>query len=517
MKRKIKLGCPNCERKLNLTDAQVGKNLVCPKCNTRFRLNNSMIAEVVGPGNRGKTERLKPVSEAIANTSAGKAFEDIDALFSDEDIVNHAKQIASAPALNEISSPSSAQNNAQPNDATMQWEREKRVVNKGDERLGRNGVGFLILAACLSALPFFASSVEELEWLIPYLPAAALAIAFLGTFLLAISKRRSGFATIVLSLFPFVFIAMACAGSHFYFNYLAPKAPVELAQKNEDDGGFEKVEVDADASDPGPLPGDRITIDRDVINNNPAAKFVPGRAAGSDHRPSPRDSEQAGNDSEPVRAEADGHRVDRSGNRPADVRPVRETDFPAIEISDNAGVGVNRGAKIILPKSKKRVSLLQRADKIKTLVSRAEFRGSDDRCAGCSISVVIGEATVYGVAFVIDDIPVRGFDFLSSVGNPTLEIIAPFSGQPMFADSQFSRDEKMMLQGFNINRVDDGIIGLQGVFSDGLGRIELGGWIGRRAENDEFSTIRVEAGQRLTGFVLYRDRFRTVGLGLVTR
>ena len=473
-----------------------------------------MIAEVVGPGNRGDAERLKRASETISNTSDGKnnAFEDIDALFSDDDIADHAKQIASTPSAAETVQ-SSERTTAQPRDAaTTQWQREKRGSSKGDEKLGRNGIGLLILATGLAALPFFAGSVKELTWLIPYLPGAALTIAFLGTFLLAISKRRRGCGTIILSLFPFVFIAMACAGGYFYSKYILPSTPVEIAQQNEEEGVVgvgERGNVD----DPGPLPGDRITIDRDAINNNPAAKFVPRRGdPKADKQPAPQPDERRPTGSA-VRAEADGFQVAPSG------RPGRREEFQPFAIPANAEAETNRSERIILPGSKKRNSLLQRADKIKALVSRGEFHGADERCEGCSISKVIGEATVYGVAFIADEIPIRGFDFLGSSSNATLEIVAPFSGgQPLFDDSQFSRDEKMVLQGFNINRQnDEGVIGLQGIYSDGLGRTELGSWIGRAATDDEFSSIRIEADQRLTGFVLYRHRFRTVGIGLVVR
>ena len=224
--RKIKLACPTCERKLKLGDSQIGKPVVCPKCHTKFRINNSMIAEVIGRGSSySNTESIERDQELVGPPSTGKgAFEDIDVLFAPEAVEEHVRQIERVPAPEQPPSPT-------PSSAAQRWQRDKQVETKLDRRMGQNGIGLLIFAAALGLLPLFGASVNELQPLLPYLPWTAVGVAFVGTVLYTSSKRRRGFGTIILSMFPLVFICLAATASQLYLNYFTPANQPPIAEQ----------------------------------------------------------------------------------------------------------------------------------------------------------------------------------------------------------------------------------------------------------------------------------------------
>ena len=485
--RSIKLACPACERKLKMGDSQIGKAIVCPRCNTKFRINNSMIAEIIGRGSGTAAETVLRDKEIVRAAGMGNgAFEDIDALFSSNDIASHAKQIETRRQRKREGE------NVQQEDPEIRWKKQKRTVTKSDERLARNGIGLLIVAATLSLLPFFAATVPELKWLLPYLPLTAIAIAFLATFLVTLSNRRSGFASIILSLFPLVFIGIASTGGHYYLRYLAPEKA--------------KADVDEKASETEPQPNHddgRITVDRESINENPASKFVPPRHAqtSGDFKPSLMRGKSSPKEPD------DSLLEDRSGVN-AKAKPIlNESDR---ELAQQLDQPIN-----LL--ENKRDAMIERIEEegTRALVSRGKIRQKKLHTQ-FTFSKVVGETTVYGTLFVVDGL-VQGFDVLLAEENPTIAVVTPFSGKPPFLDSQFDKESNLPLTGINIHRSNQGIVGLQGCYSDGVDNNLVSSWTGQAPDDDDgFVTIRSAPGQ-LAGFVLYRDKMHTVGLGLVFR
>ena len=280
-----------------------------------------------------------------------------------------------------------------------------------------------------------------------------------------------------------------------------------------------------------------ITIDRDSINENPAAKFVPPAHddVGGDFRPSQLSS------SEPGKASDSDLPTDFNARRPETVEPMIELDqrndrrpnreAPSGSLTRSPARNQPARNRPALPaekpapaidvqhirpvKNKKRRTLLRRiADQdMKSLVSRTQFRGQ--ALEDYSVSRVAGETTVYGMAYLSNS-SLKGFDFMLSRTNPTIEFVVP-SDQPQFEDSQHGSQRSYSLIGINIYRQDIGILGVQGIFGGDTGEREVGPWVGTPPPDDEKISIRPAPGKQPIGFVVYRNGMRTVGLGLVVK
>ena len=297
---------------------------------------------------------------------------------------------------------------------------------------------------------------------------------------------------------------MRAGGSHFYLQYLGS---VETEAAAEEVAGIERDQAQA-VDDDG-----LITLDRDSINQNPASKFVPvvpEHVAQTDFVPS------RGNIPSPlVTSKGDDHAINAEA-APSD-NPVRSEQKPPSRFRSNDHPNVAE-SNDIPEKSEfgKRDLMLSWIEKrgMKALISRGKFPRQEHLNDQYSFSKVVGETTVYGMTFVTDDL-VRGFDFVKSNENATLEIVSPLSGKPQFDDSQFAKQENSLLVGVNIHRQNVGIIGLQAIYADVDGQQTTGNWIGVVPAENEFITVRSAADQTVSGFVLYRHGLRTVGIGLV--
>ena len=115
------------------------------------------------------------------------------------------------------------------------WSKNKKVSSKFEDSLSRNGIGLLILSAGLSLLPFVANSVEELKSFLFLAPMIAAGLAFVASFVLAYSLRRSNIGMVLVSGLPFILIGMIALGGHYYL-----KANSEVTSTNTNDGDQQK-------------------------------------------------------------------------------------------------------------------------------------------------------------------------------------------------------------------------------------------------------------------------------------
>lgn len=487
----VKTQCPSCGRKLKIPTSKSGKSIVCPQCNNKFKFDQPIAA------GDAQEELTAPIGNKF---SAGLFEEDIDDLLADapKPAPKPKKKVRKRKQLKYQSQQASTQNQpVDEEDPQAAWQNEKRVTTDRQESLHRNGVGLIILAIGLAMLPFFARSVEALSPVLPYLPIAAVVLAFFASFMIALSLRRSNIGTILISGFPFLLICLLALGSYFYTRTQTPVEPVAQTEVSDQEE---------------PVKGnDKFTIDRDRIEENAASKFVPPLKAKpkvSDFVEQPRQSQP-----EPVAPEA---KVPESNLDPRAIVTPRKSRF---ERDDQSGDFEQqlRLATRHANNSDKLQALLEREKRElqKGLVSNDTIKSPLRFNDKWQLSNVAGRKTVYGVVYYLG----RGINGLDVAHHPDdvdrfFDIFMPISRAAQFEDSIASSAPSSRFVGLNVIASVDGISGLQGVFRANDQEV-LTDWVGESPERGTaVEKLRVES-ERLIGIVVYRNQLKATGIRLV--
>ena len=131
------------------------------------------------------------------------------------------------------------------------------------------------------------------------------------------------------------------------------------------------------------------------------------------------------------------------------------------------------------------------------------------------LSEIAGRPTVFGLAHYSHE-PLVGFDFAErkDAVDGLIDLIAPILEFGQFKDSLVAKN-KSKLVGLNVVTAEDGIIGIQAIFSDGHEQ-EFSSWAGQQPSNGNggnFTTLQVTG--TVHGIVVYRDKLAAVGIQLV--
>ncbi len=524
----VKIQCPNCERRLKILATKVAKAIVCPKCNTRFKLDQSNSAVV-----DGENELFgPPISD---NYSAGLFEEDIDHLLDDQrestrkqpkqqekkkrtrkqlKYGRDAKQGKKGQATGKDAD--SASSNDAVNEA---WNKEKRVTTKFEESLQRNGIGLLILATGLAMIPFFAGNVEGIQEYLSYFPIAAAAIAFLASFMIAQSMRRSNIASILLSGIPFLLICAISLGAYYYISNFVNVA-------GNDSSAADRVgQVDSDESAAVDPNDDKFTFDADSLDNSPAAKFVPQLKPKP--KPQPRTDLDSDGSSD-SRTATDNSSSRNPSSRPSsrignsELRPNRFPSPPdsgdATETESEVGKDLKTALQISRTSDKtKAIELRLQQSLRKGLVSKGQIRKPSDLSTRYQLSDIAGRSTVYGIAH-FSNRPMVGLDAARNLNglDEGLYLFAPIIDEPEFEDSMVAGDGNSFV-GINVHFTDDALVGVQSVFANAQGVESKSDWIGNPPQGNSFKKLRTSASSVLHGVVVYRQQLEAVGLQLIEK
>lgn len=509
----IKMHCPNCDLRLKVPSTKLGKSIVCPKCSVKFKYNPTEHA--------ADEENSSPQAHATIEDkfSAGLFEEDIDDLLAGtskpiprkEKKAKQRKQINYGARKSKSANESKRTNEAahanqvgEATDVQSEWQAEKRVTTARDESFHRNGIGLLIMAIGLAMLPFFAGSVEGLSPVMPYIPLAAIAIAFIACFMIALSMRRSNIGAVLISGLPFLLICLLGLGGYYYTGSLQPAEPV--------------AEVEAAVEEDSKPANDKFTIDRESVEENAASQFVPPLKPKPKPVPDADLNEQPlGQDSAAPKQPVD--RIPESDLKPNQITAPRNLASNGRRESSELEQQLERATRQADNEDKLQLLLKrEQRDLQKGLVSNDTIRSPRELAEAYKLSDVAGEQTVYGVAYYSTR-EIKGLDVAHHADNvdEMFDILMPIVGTPQFDDSIALADSSSNFIGLNVVTSSGGISGLQGVFQTVENRQELGKWIGTAPNSDdEFVELRVGSG-RVLGIVVYRDQLRAVGIRLVKK
>lgn len=486
--------CLACGGKLKIPASKSGKSIVCPKCNNKFKF----VAPAIADEPESQRAPATPIGDKV---SAGLFEEDIDDLLADvtQPVPKPEKKVRKRKQLKYRSEQASKQQPEVKEDHQAAWQQEKRVTTDREESLHRNGVGLIILATGLAMLPFFARNVEALSPALPYLPIAAIAVAFIASFMIAISLRRSNIGAILISGLPFLLICMLALVGYYFNRTQIPDEPIVAERSNED----ETVKKN-----------DNFTIDRDSVGENAATKFVPALKP----KPKPVDNlvqqQPSQVEAKPVSPVA---KIRESNLKPNEIaapsRPVTGRNNQPSELERQLQQATRHANN-----SDKLQVLLQREKQEfqKGLISYDVVKSPDDLRDNYQLSNVAGEKTVYGIAYYSSD-AINGLDVAhrSDDVDRFFDIFMPINDAGEFDDSIVPADPNTEFIGLNVVATPAGISRLQGVFQTSDNQEVLGKWIGSPAQpGSSIEKLRLQSGQ-VVGIVVYRNQFRVTGIRLV--
>lgn len=545
----IRLECPVCHRGLKIDQLKSGKTIVCPRCNSLFKMDDNQrpVAvpgrnELFGPPvqHARSDERKIPTDGPVKG-----AFEDIDHLFEEKHIVpgsapdskpdrrsresaskGNRKRQSALPSPDEtLSQRRRRQHQASREQAAQQsakqqrtprrpapsasevWAQQKQTMSKSDERLQRNGIGLLILAVGLGAFPFIGQDIEELKPLLPWMPVAAVVVAVVGSFLLALSQRRAPLAGLLRAAIPLICICLLALGAYLFQQPLKSAAAIDDAET-----GI----VEPDANPDLPV-DDRLDFNADEINNNPASKFVPprkdrplasGRAPVVVAEPNPRPA-----DSPPGETAAPANESGIPENAENTARPVRpnnrDSSTTRAELARAVRASANDARREILTRRTE-------SELIKGFVSRDELRRPDELKSNFVLSETAGQQTVYGIArFHVE--PIQGIDaaFPANDIGSYLDMIVPIVGPAEFSNSIAPANRNSRLSALEVVVVADEVRGIRAVFTEPTNRQIRSSWLGLSGD-DEGSVTTISAGNRkVYGVVTYKNGLKTTGVALI--
>lgn len=487
-----KLQCPTCSRRLKISSRSLAKSIVCPRCNAKFSIDtdsNSVVAEdndLFGP----------PVSEEFSSERMeGDAFEnlDIDKVVTSNRAAKESK--AAKPESVDVLQ-AGAGSSANANSAAEQWQQEKKVQSKLDESLQRNGIGLLILSIGLAAVPFIAGKVEGLNSIIHYLPAVAVVVAFMSSFMLAFSLRRSSITAILMCAVPFLLIGVVSMVGYFLF--LAPnstRSAVEEEQLVADE------ELQKDESED-------LLLDKDAVENNVAAQFVPPQNRNRENIRRPVNPEKAPEIPQPERKVE----TEVSSFKPSelDIPKIAETKSELREELVAGAVATDNRWKL--------EKLLTRMN---TELSKGGFSHDKIRSGnfprGLGISKLVGKSSVFGLASYTES-PILGFDICHQAGleDIWIDLIVPVRQKKREFEDSFVVPENARLVGIRFNMDQVGILGVQPVYRIGDAGNVYGPWSGQAAAHEDRTLPELISETGVFGFVLYRDQLNLIGVRLIT-
>ena len=484
-----KLQCPTCDRRLKVSVRSIAKTIVCPRCNARFTFDsqsNSAVADrrdLFGP----------PVSDDFSSEPASTkdAFENIDI----EQVV--AQATGPSRKLNKDDAQQHNRDNRSESQVASEWQKEKKVQSKFDESLQRNGIGLLILSIGLAAVPFFAGEADSLKPLMFYLPASAVVVAFLSSFMLAFAMRRSSIAAILLCGLPFVLIGTFSMVGFFWFLDGGKSKPAFVVEE-------EAIEEE------GLAINDNELLDKGAVIDNAAAKFVPPKNRNRENIRRPvRPDEIA--DEHPVAPD-----VSESNLKPSEMTKPRE--MPDDKTVDELRGELKRANAISKNRNKVEILTARLDDEFSNaLVSDSTIRSGDMRAGRFMFSKLAGKSTVYGKASFVFD-PVVGLDIghYDGVEDQWIDYIAPIVGAPEFSDSFVVPDDSKFV-GLRFNFQGGGILGVQPVYSNSQSKKALGPWMGVAATPGHGKPVELISKNEIYGLVVYRERLKLVGVRLIEK
>jgi hypothetical protein len=392
----------------------------------------------------------------------------------------------------------------------------------------------MILSFGLSLLPLAAGAVPWVQEFLPMLLAAALLLAFLSCFMLAYSRRRENMASVILAVMPLLFVGFLSFGTYYLANNFLPNLDTaNLLDGNDDDdaGPFFEPEpplnLDGDGradepnkdEEPEIDKSDRLTMDPNSINNNPAARFVPKR----NQKPvAPMVSPSSGRDGAVVADESGKVERNVSGQqRPTERGADERTPDRKPLLADR-----NEAAEQ-LEDSIKRKAMRQRYQRLlerteqdvdagslqKGYVSVGEVRRPDELRNDFELSSIAGRLTVYGTAYYSRH-EIAGFDLaFRDDRDQVFDVVVPTVETGEFKESLVP-PPGFRMRGLNVLLDDAGVRGMQCIYSKGA-RSDVGPWVGQTPGSE--SVIQLDVVGDLHGLVVYRDGWSVVGLQLITR
>lgn len=478
-----KLQCPTCSRRLKISSSSLAKSIVCPRCNARFTVDtqsNSVILsdnELFGP----------PVSEEFSSgRTMDVGFENMDV----EQVVHKSRQKEMVNAARGQATEASSEVESS---VAENWRNEKQVQSKLDESLQRNGIGLLILSIGFVAVPFLAGNIDSMKAVVRYLPAVAVVVAFLSSFMLAFSMRRSSIAAILMCSLPFLVIGALSMVGYFWFLDIDAKAEDKIAQDVIEDN-------DGDAD-----PFNDLLLDKDAVQNNAASKFVP---PGNRNRENVRRPVSPDKIVEKSKPQFD---VNESKLRPSEIG---KSNIPTEDFSSTLRKEL-KTADLIADNRRKLSNLKTRMnDELSKGLFSNNLCKSSNFPEAFELSKLIGRSSVFGTASYSAS-PINGFDFCHFDGmeDEWIDLVVPIVGAAEFGDSfVVPNDSHLIGMRFNADKL--GILGIQPVFLTENSERVYGPWSGQAAsENKNLPSF--ISGYDIHGFVLYRDQFNLIGIRLV--
>ena len=498
----FKLKCPKCQRRLKVPSANLERRFVCPKCNTRFLIDEQL--QVVLPQNHDLygNPGCDDLNDDLSSSNADCPFDKV------QEFIHHIK-----PAVrNRDLSPSPAAKTETGHDflkATKTAEVNTAALSEvvaelsmNDASLYRNGVWLLILSIGLCLLPFATNHSMGLGRVLAYMPFVSMFVALVGSFMMAFSMRRGNLGAVLMCGLPFFVISLISLGGHFYVRSLAraeaPSTDLQFASEIELPDG-----------------ADRIVIDRDFVVENPAAKFVPPQ----------HDLRVLGDGKKPVERPEPDPAVTRLGatgsdsnhnNRP---RPTAPQKRQPLAVVPNPGVAEELQRAVAFDiDARKKSAIRERIESHldKSLISLDHMQSPEPWGQPYRLTPVAGRATVYGVAYMARQSLV-GFDIVTVADTTNRRIgqVIPIMGVPEFRDS-VAAPQGFRFVGLNAHFASNGLVGLQGVFqSSDTGKIELSPWVGQPANARSSISIHTTNNGSVYGIVTYKDKWDTVGLRLI--
>ena len=503
----IKIKCPTCDRRLKVPRKSLHKSIVCPKCNSSFRVDDQSNTlkldgtnELFGP----------PVSDDF---SSGQ-FDDIDSIV--EQISRNAKKSEPKEPPTEAAEPTPNLRPKRGPTTVRELEAqtakpkpdpsEKLVKTKQEKSLGNNGIGLLILAVGVGLIPFAAGSVIPLRGMLWMMPMVAVGLAFVACFMLAYSKRRESIASLILACMPLLFISILGFASHYYTRHMLPEleaiAPPAIVELEEEEALAQPVVIEEKA-EPEIDPKDRLTIDPESITNNAASRFVPARSNTSSFTKPEIDKEPTANTSV-----TDDNVVDSTIANDSTSRANNNEGPIAKEL---------RNALLVSTNDEKYDSLQARLQNelLRGVVSKGKIQRPND-LQKYRLSEIAGRSTVFGMAHYSRQ-PVVGIDFAErkNAVDGLIDMVAPIVDFGHFKDSIVAKNESRLV-GLNVFAVEEGIRGVQAVFSNGQQKV-TSDWAGVEPSRQSDITTLSVAAETVHGIVVYRDKLAAVGIQLVTR
>ena len=505
----VRINCPTCDRRLKIPQRSVEKAIVCPKCNTTFRVDEQSNTVVM----EGRNDLFgPPVSDEYSNGDFdSNAFGDIDRIIDQvaQDAEDDGKPLFQGPKTVRQLEVQTASNARAAADETKREPEAGKT--KFEKSLGNNGVGLLILAVGICLIPFAAGNVTGLRPTLIYLPVVAILIAFVGCFMLAYSRRRESLASLVLACMPLMFMGLLCFGSYYYSKNFLPEKKLsrmerialeeaEAAMADEmnevaamEAGQAERVEKDE---------ADRLTMDPNSINNNAASNFVPKR------NPKPiAPTDVPANKITPP--EPHSPAIESSINTSPESRDAADQLESADPLARELAAASNRNSKA---EKLQKLRLRMQNDLLKGSASHSQIR-EPALLQQYKLTEVAGRSTVFGFAHY-SELPIRGLDFgYRNDKDKLIDLVVPVVDEFQFKDSIVPPRGSRMV-GVNVAVVGNGVVGLQGIFDQGA-KQRLGDWMGSRPRGSK--TIRLEAGGDIYGVIVYRDQLTAVGIQLIEK